>query len=297
MKGDSVKKNKCFYVLSLCLLILILSAGCSQKAQKAPSEKELAAKIGDKFLTKKQLEESINQKAADNPRYGELTKNKQFKDKEIKQLIDQWINNQLLELLTEKEQVKIDSNLIDEQVAKFKENLILQHKKKALQEKIANEIKISDSEIDKYYVDNEKRFMNPVMLRVSYILVKSKKEAQNVMKELKAKKKFSDLAAKYSSDDASKKAGGDLGWIKLSDLRKPPYKKIIPFSKGKTMLFNTKKGFEIFRLEDREQEAKLLDDKLRGEIKSTLLDKKIKEALDKMTEKLTKETKVERYKI
>lgn len=61
---------------------------------------------------------------------------------------------------------------------------------------------------------------------VRHILVKTKAEADKVMAELKAGKKFSALAEKDSIDKASAAHGGELGWI-VPGMVVPPFAQAI----------------------------------------------------------------------
>jgi peptidyl-prolyl cis-trans isomerase C len=61
---------------------------------------------------------------------------------------------------------------------------------------------------------------------VRHILVKTKAEADKILAELKAGKKFSTLAEKYSIDKASAAHGGELGWI-VPGMVVPPFAEAI----------------------------------------------------------------------
>ncbi len=62
--------------------------------------------------------------------------------------------------------------------------------------------------------------------KVRHILVKTKAEADKIMAELKAGKKFSTLAEKDSIDKASAAHGGELGWI-VPGMVVPPFAQAI----------------------------------------------------------------------
>ena len=47
---------------------------------------------------------------------------------------------------------------------------------------------------------------------------KARKKAEKIIKELDEGKKFSDLAKKYSDDDANKDKGGDLGYFNKDEM-------------------------------------------------------------------------------
>jgi len=57
----------------------------------------------------------------------------------------------------------------------------------------------------------------PEEIRISHILVKTKEEAEEILKELKEGKKFEDLAREKSRCPSAEK-GGDFGVIKQDEL-------------------------------------------------------------------------------
>lgn len=112
----------------------------------------------------------------------------------------------------------------------LKEKLSLEYKRnKAVNDYIKNNI--TDAEIQKYYDENIYGD-----IKASHILIsvetkedmsdedkeKAKEKALNkakkVIKELDSGKKFSDLAKKYSDDDANKDKGGDLGYFNQEEM-------------------------------------------------------------------------------
>ncbi|MGU4650769.1 peptidylprolyl isomerase, partial [Escherichia coli] len=75
------------------------------------------------------------------------------------------------------------------------------------------EIKVSDEEIKKYYDENKERYSTPEQVKASHILVKTKEEADNILRQLKEGSDFSKLAKEKSGDPGTKEQGGDLGYF------------------------------------------------------------------------------------
>ncbi len=57
-------------------------------------------------------------------------------------------------------------------------------------------------------------------VHAAHILVKTEKQAADILAEVKGGKNFGDLAKKYS-ECPSKKKGGDLNWFKRGQMVKP----------------------------------------------------------------------------
>ncbi|MDQ2919959.1 MAG: peptidylprolyl isomerase, partial [Verrucomicrobiota bacterium] len=72
-------------------------------------------------------------------------------------------------------------------------------------------IKISESDISKFFQKNHAAFDKPSQIHARHILVPDLKTAQMVEQKLKDGAKFEDMAKQYSQDPGSKDKGGDLG--------------------------------------------------------------------------------------
>lgn len=82
-----------------------------------------------------------------------------------------------------------------------------------LREQVTKNVKVSAKEAEAYFNSHPGRYDAPAEVRVSHILVKTEKEAQEIIAELKKGADFAALAKSKSIDTASAKDGGDLGWI------------------------------------------------------------------------------------
>src|SRR3989337_391399 len=66
---------------------------------------------------------------------------------------------------------------------------------------------------DKETIDFIEEMKSPDEVRASHILLKTREEADMVLKKAKQGAKFEDLAKKFSTDPGSKDTGGDLGFF------------------------------------------------------------------------------------
>jgi foldase protein PrsA len=71
-------------------------------------------------------------------------------------------------------------------------------------------LKVTDKEIAAYYAKNKKQYEQPESRDVRHILVKTKKQADDLKAQLDGGADFAALAKKHSTDTASKATGGKL---------------------------------------------------------------------------------------
>ncbi len=90
-------------------------------------------------------------------------------------------------------------------------------------------------------------------VRLSHILLKTKKEAEDVLKEIKGGKKFDDLMEK-SIDTQTKGNKGDLGFVRKGDLPKDFAESVFKTAKGSLVsepMAIGNLGFSIVRVDDK----------------------------------------------
>ena len=76
---------------------------------------------------------------------------------------------------------------------------------------VGGNVRVSDSDIAKFFQKNHAAFDKPAQFHARHILVADLKTAQMIEQKLKGGAKFEDLAKQYSIDPGSKDKGGDLG--------------------------------------------------------------------------------------
>ncbi|MDR9854427.1 peptidylprolyl isomerase [Paenibacillus sp. VCA1] len=75
------------------------------------------------------------------------------------------------------------------------------------------EVKVTDEDVKKYFEENKASFDTPEEVKASHILVATKEEAEDILKQLKNGADFAKLAKEKSTDPGSKDQGGDLGYF------------------------------------------------------------------------------------
>ncbi|WP_374355236.1 peptidylprolyl isomerase [Chitinimonas sp.] len=124
-----------------------------------------------------------------------------------------------------------------------------------------------------------------------HILVKTEKEANDVIAALKKGKKFEDLAKDKSEDPGSKGNGGDLGWAAPTNFVKEFGDAMSKLAKGEVTKapVKTQFGYHVIKLEDsRTPQGPSFD-----EVKGNLQQQMQGQALDKMIADLKAKAKVE----
>jgi len=308
------KRNVLVYLLLLALLGLVM-VGCSgqtmaevngEKITKADLEKRMeplkklyTAQFGMDF-SKKESKETLNkleksvleqmvteklilQAAAKN--------NVQVSSEEVKKQIDNLVKerfpsreafNDFLKKqnfsLADLEQ-EIDSQLLAEKLA---EKVIDQKK-----------IGVSEEEAKKYFQNHQQDYNVPELVKARHILVKDKKQAEDILKKLQQGQDFAQLAKTYSQDPGSKDKGGDLGYFSRGQMVPAFEKAAFSLKIGQiSSIIQTDYGYHIIKVEDHKQPQTFQFQQLREEVKKQLEESKKKETWMKFLADLRSQGKV-----
>ena len=88
-------------------------------------------------------------------------------------------------------------------------------------EKVTTDVTVADEDLKAYYDKNNAQFAVPETRDVRHILVKTKKEAEDVYRQLQDGADFAKLAKKYSTDPGSKDNGGKYEAVQKGQFVKP----------------------------------------------------------------------------
>ncbi len=169
---------------------------------------------------------------------------------------------------------------------------LLQNTKKDLairvwMDKLYKRTLISDSEANKYYQDHKDMFKVPEQVHARHILVKSEKEAQDIINELKdlkgdkLKEKFIELAKAKSTGPSGPK-GGDLGFFGKGQMVKEFQDAAFALKKGEitTKPVKTQFGYHIIYLEDKKPAGVAPFEKVKESIMAKMRQEQFKKAVD-----------------
>lgn len=90
-----------------------------------------------------------------------------------------------------------------------------------LEEILTKDAVVSDAEMKSYYEKNKTLYDVPAAYHLSHIVVKTKEEADQAIKELEGGSGFETLARERSEDEFTAGEGGDIGFIQAGDERFP----------------------------------------------------------------------------
>lgn len=156
------------------------------------------------------------------------------------------------------ESLKKEGLSFEEYKKRLSEQIIIS---KVVGQQIRNKIVVSEKEVKKYMEANKESFNDSEAFKIKQIFLGRPKDDADIkiiedrtsliIKRLKAGEDFSKLAEEYS-EDPSGKLGGDLGFIKKSQMAKEfvdalNLMKAGDFSKP----FRTEKGLHIIKLEEK----------------------------------------------
>ena len=138
---------------------------------------------------------------------------------------------------------------------------------------------VAPADVQRAYNDNIAQYQTPEQVRASHILLKTegkneadvKKQAEDVLKQVKAGGDFAELAKKYSEDDGSKVNGGDLDYFGKG--RMVPEFETAAFAMQPGQISDLVKsqfGFHIIKVVDKKAAATRTLDEVRPQIEDQL---------------------------
>lgn len=158
---------------------------------------------------------------------------------------------------------------------------------------------VSDSEAKAFYDKNKEKFMMPETVHARHILVKTGKEAQEIIDQLKGlkgnalKEKFIELAKAKSTGPSGPK-GGDLGSFKKGQMV-PEFSKAVWSLKPGEMTIKpvkTQFGYHIIYLEEKNPAQAVAYDKVKDKIIATLKQQEFAKKMAQVANELKSKAKI-----
>jgi peptidyl-prolyl cis-trans isomerase C len=213
----------------------------------------------------------------------------QQKENKVK-VLDQLIDEKVILVFAEKEGYSKKKEF-KQQLENAKNQLLLSM---VVQDKVDKMAAVSEEEVRRFYQGNPNQFQETEQRRARHILVKTEAEANAIVRTLKAGADFSKLA-REKSVDSSATNGGDLGWFTKGQLVPAFEAAVFSMQKGHVSgIVKTQFGFHIIRLEDVMVRPRLDFDKVKGQIKESLLAEKKRQLTNDLLTKLKKQYKIKK---
>ncbi len=184
-------------------------------------------------------------------------------------------------------------------LTKIKSTIARYYAGEKLKAKIEEKIKLTDEDMKKYFEENKKNYVQSEKVKASHILIKAEKPedkakamatAKKILAEVKAKannpESFTELAKKYSEDEASKTRGGDVGYFERTE---EGGKMVKEFTDASFALKNvgdvsdiveSSFGYHIIKLTGKREKIEKSFEDVKARIESTLKSEKRKSAYE-----------------
>lgn len=308
-----------FPIIILSLLLIIMS-NYFKKDFKSNTGKSVALVNGEKINSSdfsKRYEARKNyyiDKAGDDSFLEKASgKDNLTIDEYIKKtVLDEMIDYKIIEEDAKKLGIEVDNKLVDKKLAEIKKDLGEKYKEdqkklgvkdsfykdkimeqeflKEHEKKVKGSFDIKDEELKKHYEEHKNEYY---LAKISHILLKTEKEANQVYTEL-SDDNFSELAKKYSKDIKSKESNGFLGEFKAGIFEESVDDEIKKLDAGQiSKPVKSKLGYHIIRVD--EKKIQPFND-VKDSIKTEILDKKYQEYLKNLKEKSDIKTNLEDMK-
>jgi peptidyl-prolyl cis-trans isomerase D len=140
-------------------------------------------------------------------------------------------------------------------------------------------MQISAQDVQRSYEDNQQQYSTPAQVRASHILLKTegknadavKKQAEDLLAQVKKGADFAQLATKYSEDEISAKKGGDLDFFPQGQMVPEFDKTAFALAPGQISdLVKTQYGFHIIKVVDKKPATTRSLDEVRPQIEDQL---------------------------
>lgn len=232
-----------------------------------------------------------------------------------KPILNQMIDEILIQQKAKEEKVKVKKKEIDAKIEKVQERfpteelfaqqlsrsgmtvekLRQQFESQLLMEKlISKEIVITDQEIKDYFEKNKAEFTKQEEIRASHILVRTEKEAKEILKQLEEGVDFAKLAKERSTDSGTKDKGGDLGFFARGMMTPAFEREAFALKVGEISgVVKSPYGYHIIKVEKKKPTEKVSLKSTKEEIEKTLVQQKIWTKRSTWLQDLKKEAQIE----
>lgn len=322
------KKTFRYFSVFLCFFFWVSASFAENEADT--QKDEVVASVNGTKITQADLDREI---VNISNRYSNQMKGLPLPDDIANKALDTLITRQLLYEASQKAQIKINENDVDQNlqqtISRFpdketfdsalkRENVTIDELKSEIRHGLAiqtyvedmfvSKTEVSDDELKTYYETNPELFKHPEMVRASHILVSLDAEAndaqkaealakiEEVAKKVKEGGDFAELA-KANSDCPSSNNGGDLGFFKKGQMVKPFEDAAFSMNSGEVSpIVETRFGYHIIKVTEKQEEGSYSMDQVKPQIQQVLIREKVQKLLEKDIETLKAKAEIKTFK-
>ncbi|MBT1070654.1 peptidylprolyl isomerase [Pelotalea chapellei] len=205
-----------------------------------------------------------------------------------KEMLDTMVIRELILQQASKEGVDKGPE-IEEKMKDLKKRLIVEA---YLKKKVETDSQVSDADLKKFYQQNIDKFKAGEQIKASHILVKTEKEAKDLLAQIKSGANFEELAKKHSVDSSAAK-GGDLGWFGKGSMVPAFEKAALALKEGQVSdVVKSDFGFHIIKLTGKRPAGTRPFEEVKEQIKGAIMPTKQQEIFQKIKEDLKKDAKI-----
>ena len=168
-------------------------------------------------------------------------------------------------------------------------------------------VQVSDDEVKARYEDMNRRSSAIKRVHLRHVLIalpddpsstqiaEAKRRATEVLERARKGEDFATLARRYSDDEATKAAGGDLGWIERGSITTEWEVIVFSMNQGETRgPINGPRGLHVFHVEELEKSEQQPFDKVKEQIRSELFRREMDRQSRQWTAELRKKAHVQK---
>lgn len=311
--------------------IIMLSSAFSASAADPIVKEQKVAEVNGVTISMKDL----------NNEYGQLLKQKGTQENTVtteqaldikKELLTNLINQELLYQESKKQNIVVENAVVADTIAKVKEKFETEEAfskamkdaniqgddlevrversiaiNKFVDEKINQNIIVSDEESKQYYDSHPDSFQETEKIRASHILVKvekddseekrtaAKEKITGIQGKLKEGEDFAQLA-RENSDCPSSAQGGDLGYFKRGMMVKEFEDAAFALAPGSVSdIVETQFGYHIIKIADKKEAGTISYDTVKSDLQNFLKRQKLTQAVSSLIESLRKDATIKTY--
>jgi len=284
------KKQRLIILVSVVLAaVLVLVFVYFHFFKKKETNEIIVTEAGGTKLTAEELYNMIEEEKNNTPEMYRGTITPEF-------VMEQWIEFQLLAQEGIKRGYNKDPE-IKKSIEEYMKSLVVGKLwKEEIDKKITD---VSEEELKKYYekVKNKDYLLKDDVMHLSVITVKGEGEAMQLRERVMKGEDFASLAKEYSIYLDNKEKGGDMGYMKPSNLPKKVTDVVSKMNKGEISLpIKIEVGYSIYKVEDRLKAGDFMPyDYIKKQLRDRYLKEQKKKAAADFVETLKNENQPIKY--